>query len=202
MDYSSSKALVLASASPFRKAVLEKVISHFRCVSPEIDETPKRHESPDQLVMRLGRDKAQAVFSQYTLPEHPLIIASDQVAVFDNQILGKPHTRDNACRQLARFSGQAVDFFTSLCVLDGDSLAHALEFDHTRVYFRHLSDQDIENYINREMPLNCAGSFKSEGAGMLLFERIESDDPNALIGLPVIKLHQLLRQFGYNALAA
>lgn len=192
------KTLVLGSTSPFRKSLLEKLQLPFECAKPDIDETEQLGESPQALVKRLAIEKANAVAVSYS---EALIIGSDQVAVCDGEILGKPHNFDNAVKQLTKFSGKGVTFYTGLCVYDcksGNTLAIVEPFT---VYFNHLSQTEIENYINAEQPYNCAGSFKSEGLGICLFSKLEGDDPNTLIGLPLIKLVSLLKQQGIDVLA-
>ncbi|GLX81936.1 Maf family protein [Thalassotalea eurytherma] len=191
------KTLVLGSTSPFRKTLLEKLNVPFECAKPNIDETPLVNESSIALVERLAIEKAKAVADQFP---NALIIGSDQVALHQDDILGKPHTRENAIKQLTRFSGDKVTFFTGLCVYDNDldkSYSLVEPFD---VYFRTLTHAEICAYIDAEQPLKCAGSFKSEGLGITLFEKLVGDDPNALIGLPLIKLHALLKQAGFDVL--
>lgn len=180
--------LVLASSSPFRRTLLEKLQLPFSCRSPEVDETPLTGESARNLVLRLAEAKAQAARSN--TPE--LIIGSDQVALFDNEIIGKPLKHAKAVRQLQRFSGHEVTFLTSLCLLNSASgRKHSLVEPFT-VRFRSLSDDQIERYLHREQPYQCAGSFKCEGYGITLFEQLRGDDPNALVGLPLIRLVELL----------
>ncbi len=184
--------LVLGSSSPFRKALLEKLDLSFDCDSPDIDETPLKNESPKDMVVRLAKLKAQAIAER-----HPqsIIIASDQCATLDGEIIGKPHNHENAVKQLKKASGRAVTFYTSLCVYNAGTNQFEETVEPFYVYFRELTDQQIENYLQKEQPYNCAGSFKSEGLGISLFERLEGDDPNTLIGLPLIKLIQMLDKF-------
>jgi MAF protein len=192
-----SANLWLASTSVYRKALLEKLTCHFETAKPEVDETALPGETASQLVERLAIAKAQAVAANLA---DGLVIGSDQVAMFGDDILGKPHTAENAFMQLKRFSGHKVTFLTGLAVVNAKTgtVVHCVDAFH--VYFRQLTDQDIQTYISREQPLNCAGSFKSEGLGITLFEKLEGDDPNSLIGLPLIKLHQLLKQQGRDLL--
>ncbi len=189
--------LWLASTSVYRKALLEKLTPNFETAKPQVDETALPGETALQLVERLAIAKAKAVAANL---DEGLVIGSDQVALFDNDILGKPHTVENAFGQLKRFSGHKVTFLTGLAVVNArtGAVVHCVEAFY--VHFRQLTDQDIHNYISREQPLNCAGSFKSEGLGITLFEKLEGDDPNSLIGLPLIKLHQLLKQQGRDVL--
>lgn len=192
-----SQNLWLASTSIYRKALLEKLTPDFQTAKPEVDETALPGETATALVERLAIAKAKAVADKL---EEGLVIGSDQVALFDGDILGKPHTADNAFLQLKRFSGHKVTFLTGLAVVDAatGNISHCVEPFY--VHFRHLTDDDINTYIKREQPLNCAGSFKSEGLGITLFSKLEGDDPNSLIGLPLIKLHQLLKQQGRDLL--
>ncbi|MCY4763077.1 Maf family protein [Klebsiella aerogenes] len=189
--------LLLASTSPWRRMLLEKLSLPFECTAPEVDETPQPGESARQLVVRLAQAKAQALASRF--PQH-LIIGSDQVCVLDGEITGKPHTEENAHRQLRKASGTIVTFYTGLALYNSANGHLQTECEPFDVHFRHLSDQEIEAYIRKENPLQCAGSFKSEGLGITLFERLEGRDPNSLVGLPLIALCQMLRREGFNPL--
>lgn len=189
--------LVLASTSPFRRALLEKLALPFECAAPQADETPLPGESAHLLVQRLAYDKARSLAAQY--PAH-LIIGSDQVCVLNGNITGKPHTEENAHAQLRAASGQRITFYTGLCVLNSQTQQTETVCEPFHVHFRSLSEEEIRAYVALEQPLNCAGSFKSEGAGILLFEKLEGNDPNALVGLPLIALNALLRCHGMNAL--
>ncbi len=192
------KKLVLGSTSPFRKEILAKLNIPFVCAKPDIDESAFENESPVELVERLAIEKAKAVASEF--PD-ALIIGSDQVAMCDGEILGKPHNFENAVKQLEKFSNKTVVFYTGLCVYDsGLDYTTALR-EPFLVHFNELSRSDIENYLHAEQPYNCAGSFKSEGLGICLFKKLEGDDPNTLIGLPLIKLVELLKQHGVDVLA-
>jgi MAF protein len=186
-------SLVLASSSPYRRALLEKLGLPFAADNPSIDETPLPGESPDALVQRLALAKATALAVKY--PAH-LIIGSDQVASLDGEILGKPGNFDNAARQLRVCSGRRVIFLTGLTLLDSRSGNATTVLEPFIVTFRCLSNQQIGNYLEREQPFDCAGSFKAEGLGIALFERMHGDDPNALIGLPLIQLITLLERAG------
>ncbi|WP_019027883.1 Maf family protein [Colwellia piezophila] len=192
------KTLVLGSTSPFRKTILEKLQLPFSCARPNIDETALQGESPQVLVQRLAIEKAKAVS-----PLHPkaLIIGSDQVAVCEGEILGKPHNFNNAVIQLSKFSGKSITFYTGLCVYDSEHDNIAALVEPFTVHFNQLSLEEITNYLHAEQPYNCAGSFKSEGLGICLFSKLEGDDPNTLIGLPLIKLVTLLKQQGIDVLA-
>jgi septum formation protein len=192
------KALILASSSPYRAALLTRLGLGFETRSPDIDETRLDGESPEGLVERLARSKAQAV-----APAHPgaLVIGSDQVAVCGSDVLGKPETAPRARDQLALLSGHSVTFFTGLCLLDTTSGDIQTAVVPTRVQFRHLSAREIDHYVARDRPLDCAGAFRSEGLGIALFDAIEGDDPNALIGLPLIALCRMLRHAGMDVLS-
>jgi len=189
--------ITLASTSPFRRALLEKLGLPFDVQAPEIDEQPRPGEHAEALVARLAREKAGAVAAQRA---GGVVIGSDQVAVLDGKILGKPGGHEQAVAQLTRSSGRSVTFFTGLCVWDADSGAEQTEVVPFRVVFRELSPAQIETYLRREQPYNCAGSFKSEGLGVALFERLEGEDPNTLIGLPLIRLTRMLEARGIAVL--
>lgn len=185
--------LILASTSRYRKALLEKLGLPFECAAPDVDERPLAGESAEALVARLARAKADAI-AQHR--DHGLIIGSDQVCVCDGRILGKPGTIDNAIAQLMAAQGRSVTFYTGLCVVNAaTSKAHQLVEPFT-VHFRKLDEVAIRRYVEAELPLDCAGSFKCEGMGIVLFERLEGRDPNALIGLPLIGLIELLACHG------
>ncbi|MCE1428605.1 Maf-like protein [Enterobacter hormaechei] len=191
--------LVLASTSPYRRMLLEKLGIPFECAAPEVDETPQPGESPRHLVTRLAKEKAQSLAVRY--PAH-LIIGSDQVCVLDGEITGKPHTEENAWQQLLRARGSIVTFYTGLALYNSASGHLQTECEPFDVHFRHLSEQEILNYVRRERPLNCAGSFKSEGLGIALFDKLDGRDPNTLVGLPLIALCQMLRREECNPLTA
>lgn len=193
------KLLYLASTSVYRKALLEKLTTEFATIKPEVDETALPGESPEQLVLRLASAKAKAAAKQLA-DTAALVIGSDQVAVHGGRILGKPHTADNAFAQLKSFSGQSVTFLTGLSVLDTTTGEQQTILEPFIVEFRKLTDDEIVHYIQREQPLNCAGSFKSEGLGITLFAKLSGDDPNSLIGLPLIRLHAMLKNFGLDLL--
>ncbi len=192
------KNLVLASTSPFRRELLQKLNIPFQCAKPNIDEAPKEGETSLQLVERLAVEKAQAVSAQF---ENALIIGSDQVALCDGEILGKPHNFENAVKQLEKFSQKVVTFYTGLCVYNTKTKQTLSLVEPFYVHFKTLSATDITHYLHAEQPYNCAGSFKSEGLGICLFEKLSGDDPNTLIGLPLIKLVALLKKQGLDVLA-
>ena len=200
--------LVLASSSPWRRELLERLGLPFSWASPDIDETRRAGETPTSLVQRLSLTEAEALADAYS---RHLIIGSDQVALFDDQILGKPHTQERACAQLRAFSGQRVRFVTGLALLDTAEHRHWVGYQHYDVIFRRLTDTEISTYVEREQPLQCAGSFRMEGLGITLFfffflflfslfERLEGEDPNSLIGLPLILLCRWLREAGADPL--
>lgn len=189
--------LILGSSSPFRAELLAKLGLPFIAVSPDIDESPLINEQAHQLVQRLSEQKAQAIAAQ-----HPdaLIIGSDQVAVLEGTILGKPGNHDNAIKQLMASSGKTVQFLTGLTLLNSNTGKIQSLVEPFEVSFKTLSLQQIEYYLQQEQPYQCAGSFKSEGFGISLFSKLNGDDPNSLIGLPLIKLIQLLAAEGIDVL--
>ncbi|MGT8859274.1 Maf family protein [Enterobacter sp. 186315] len=191
--------LVLGSTSSYRRMLLEKLGIPFECAAPAVNETPQPGESPRHLVTRLAQEKAQSLAARY--PAH-LIIGSDQVCVLDGVITGKPHTEENAIQQLLRARGNIVTFYTGLALYNSANGHLQTECEPFDVHFRHLSEQEIVDYVRKERPLNCAGSFKSEGLGIALFERLEGRDPNTLVGLPLIALSQMLRREECNPLTA
>ena len=188
--------LVLASTSPFRQEILKKLHLDFVTAKPDCDETPMAGESPQQLVMRLAEEKTKSC--KVTSPS--LIIGSDQVCVIDGEIIGKPHTREKAIEQLSRQSGKSITFYTGLSVWNSVTQKADTRLDTFVVHFRNLTNAQIESYVDKEQPFYCAGSFKSEGLGIALFERLEGKDPNTLIGLPLIDLIDMLEAQGLDAL--
>jgi septum formation protein len=189
--------LVLASTSPFRKQLLERLGLPFTTAAPHADETPLADESPQQLVLRLSGLKAELVAADNPAA---LVIGSDQTAVVDGTILNKPGSYDNAARQLRLCSGKTVTFLTGLCLLNARSGNRQTDVVPFQVQFRSLTDVQIDHYLRRDQPYNCAGSFKSEGLGIALFERMIGDDPTALIGLPLIRLTRMLEAEGLSPL--
>lgn len=187
--------LILGSTSPFRKELLNKLGLNFTTDAPDIDETRLEGEQPQEFVQRLALEKAKAVAERHT---DALIIGSDQVACIGSEILGKPGNRDRAIAQLTQAAGQRVSFYTGLCLYNSDRGESQVVCEPFHVYFRQLSQAQIERYLDAEEPFNCAGSFKSEGLGISLFERLEGDDPNALIGLPLIRLIAMLEREGIS----
>lgn len=185
------RQLVLASTSPFRRQLLSRLGIPFETANPDADESALPGETPEDTALRLSEVKARAVAHQY--PD-ALIIGSDQVACLDGQAFGKPGSHDNAVRQLQTMRGRTVNFFTGLCLLDARTGKAHLRSIPTLVTFRNLDDEEIENYLRKEQPYNCAGSAKSEGLGIAVIARMEGEDPNALIGLPLIALCDLLKE--------
>jgi len=187
--------LILASSSLYRRELLSRLMIPFEVAIPDVDETPRTGETPVQLVERLAIAKAQAVAARQ--PD-ALVIGSDQVAVHDRQVVGKPLTHERAVEQLKTASGKAVSLYTGLALVNSASGRVQSEVVPFRVVFRQLSDRQIENYLRKEQPYHCAGSVKSEGLGVALLERFEGDDPATLIGLPLIRLVRMLENEGLD----
>lgn len=185
--------IVLASTSAYRRMLLERFGIPFEVASPDVDETPLRGEAPAVTAERLAAAKAHAVAPRF---RDALVVGSDQVAYLGNEIYGKPGTVERAIDQLRTMSGKTVIFHTALAVLNTRTGAMRSEGVPTRVTFRELSDDEIVRYVEKERPLDCAGSAKSEGLGVTLLESLSGDDPTALIGLPLIALSRLLRAEG------
>lgn len=191
--------LVLASSSTYRRHILQKLGIEFICDAPNIDETPHPTEAPAQLVLRLAEQKARKLATKF--PNH-LIIGSDQIATLDDTIIGKPGKHEAAIKQLTSFSGRSVKFITSICLHNSETGKSQQSIDSYTVKFRTLSTAQIESYLRKEQPYDCAGSFKSEGLGICLFETMEGKDPNTLIGLPLIELTRMLSNEGIDPLLA
>jgi MAF protein len=191
--------LILASSSPYRREVLSRLGIEFGSVSPDIDESPLDSETPENLVTRLAVNKARTVAAT-----HPraLIIGSDQVATLEGLVLGKPGDHKRAREQLTMASGKRVTFYTGLCLLNSETGSSQVCCEPFHVEFRELSGEEIEHYLHKEQPYNCAGAFKSEGLGICLFKRMQGDDPASLIGLPLIQLVDMLRNEGLDVLLA
>ncbi len=194
MQNNQQTSLILGSTSPFRKELLERLKLDFTTDSPDIDETPLQDEKAENYVLRLSLEKAKAVAARH---DNALIIASDQCSVLNGEIRGKPGNHQNAVKQLTESSGNRVSFLTGLCLYDCRDDSYQLEMVPFHVDFRDLSESEIESYLQAEQPYGCAGSFKSEGLGVTLFKRLEGEDPTALIGLPLIKLSEMLRLKGF-----
>ncbi len=192
------QTLILGSSSIYRKELLQRIGLDFAIDSPDIDETRRTGERPDELVKRLSYEKAKVIAER-----HPqsLIIGSDQVAVNGDQILGKPGNKHIATEQLEQASGRCVTFLTGLCLLNADTTQFQIDVVQYNVHFRQLTTDQICAYLEKEQPFNCAGSFKSEGLGVALFEKMEGGDPTALIGLPLIRLISMLRKEGIEVLS-
>ncbi|WP_104040416.1 Maf family protein [Vibrio hyugaensis] len=188
--------LVLASTSPFRKQLLEKLAVPFTCLSPNSDETPLPNETPLELVQRLAISKATSCDTT----DNSLVIGSDQVCVIDGNIVGKPLNRENAIKQLLAQSGKTITFYTGLAVHNTNTYHTEVGFDTFEVHLRALTQEQIERYVDREEPFYCAGSFKSEGMGICLFKKLVGKDPNTLVGLPLIDLIDMLQKQGLDIL--
>ncbi len=189
--------IVLASSSPYRKALLSKVINQFQCDAPNIDEAHLSTENFRQMAERLSISKAQALAASHP---NSLIIGSDQVACVDDQILRKPLNKETNLSQLKLCQGKVAYFYTGLCLLNTQTGHYQSSVEQYTTKFRSLSDTQLSNYIDREKPFDCAGGFKMEGLGIALFEAIEGNDPNILIGLPLISLIDMLKEEGVSIL--
>jgi septum formation protein len=192
-----SRNLILGSTSRYRRELLERLRVPFEVAAPEVDETPLSGETPLALAQRLALAKAQAVAARF--PE-AVVIGSDQVADLNGESLGKPHTHERAVAQLQRMRGQTFVFQTALAVVCQASGFVQQDVAPVRVVFRDLNDDEIETYLRAEQPYDCAGSAKSEGLGIALLERIDSDDPTALVGLPLIRTARMIRAAGVKLL--
>ena len=187
--------LILASTSPYRRSLLQRLGLPFEAIRPEVGEDPLPGESPVDRALRLSLAKAQAVAVQYP---NAIVIGSDQVAAAGNQVLDKPGDAANARAQLAALSGSTAKFYTGCALVGLSGSVRLSHLDTTTVYFRSLSAAEIERYVEREKPFDCAGGFKSEALGVTLFESIETTDPAALVGLPLIWVACALRRAGYQ----
>lgn len=190
---SAARALVLGSTSVYRRELLSRLQLPFTVAAPHVDETPRPGETPAELARRLGEAKARAVAAQFPAA---IVIGSDQVADLDGEALGKPGHHENAVAQLRRMRGRTVIFHTALSVVCNETGFAEHDVAPVRVRFRALTDAEIEAYLRAEQPYDCAGSAKSEGLGIALLDAIESDDPTALVGLPLIRTCRLLRAAG------
>ncbi len=194
MQNPSAPPIVLASASPYRRGLLDRFLDDFETVSPDIDESNPGDLDPEALAQHLARKKAETVA---TNARDALVIGADQLAVLDGRILGKPGDHRNAVEQLLAASGKSVTFLTAVCLLDPESRKRYEHVDHTTVRFRDFDRRLADAYLHHDEPYDCAGSFKLEGAGFLLFESVRTDDPTALIGLPMIWLADRLLALDY-----
>lgn len=193
----NSTKLILASSSQYRRELLERLQLSFSCIAPNVDETPLAHELPQDTALRLAQIKARKVAE-----DHPdaLVIGCDQVATLDNMQLGKPLIHENAVKQLRIMQGHKVTFYSALCLYNAATGSMQAEAVPYIVKFRSLTDEQIERYLLKEQPYHCAGSAKSEGLGIALIESMIGEDPNALIGLPLIKLISMLNNEGVNVI--
>ena len=190
--------LVLASSSIYRRELLERFGVPFACVSPDVDETPRPGEAPKDMVLRLSLAKAKAAAQR-----HPgtVVIGSDQAAVFEGHILGKPGSAERAVANLLRFAGKTVEFVTGVVVLNAADGRVASHVDSTKSRFRRFTATEAQNYARLDEPLDCAGGIRFEGRGALLLRGVDTEDPSAGIGLPLIELGAMLREVGINPLA-
>jgi len=191
MTKNSHSNIVLGSTSPFRKELLERLQLPFTTASPNIDETPLTNETPEDYVKRLSLEKAKVVAKKHP---NALVIGSDQCSVLNGVIRGKPGNHENAIKQLTESSGKRVSFLTGVCLYDTTDNSYQLDMIPYHVDFRVLSSKEIESYLTQEKPYSCAGSFKSEGLGITLFKQLSGDDPTSLVGLPLIRLSEMLRE--------
>lgn len=187
------RKLILGSTSPFRKELLQRFNLKFDTDKPEIDEIPHANETPENYVLRLSLEKAKAVAKRH---QNALIIGSDQCSILNGVIRGKPGNHQMAVKQLNESSGQRVSFLCGLCLFDSHDETYQLDLVPFHVDFRDLNKKEIESYLLAEQPYNCAGSFKSEGLGITLFKQLQGNDPTALVGLPLIRLSEMLREKG------
>ena len=191
------KTLILASSSKFRRELLHKLQIPFSSISPKVDETALPNEKPHETALRLAQDKARKIAKKHP---HALVIGCDQVATLDGEQIGKPGNHHNATLQLQKMRGREVTFHSALCLYNAETNVMQAEVVPYLVRFRQLTDAQIENYLNKEQPYQCAGSAKSEGLGITLIERMIGEDPNALIGLPLIKLISMLNNEGVSVI--
>lgn len=193
----TTRNLILGSTSPYRRELMQRLHIAFNTAAPDIDETRHDGESARDMVLRLSLEKVQAVAAQ-----HPdaLIIGSDQCAILHDQVIGKPDSHENAVKQLQNSSAQTVAFLTGLCLYDSRDGSYQLDVVPFSVDFRELTDEEIDRYLRKDQPYNCAGSFRSESLGITLFKRMYGDDPTALMGLPLIRLSEMLKQAGVDLL--
>ena len=194
MQNPSAPAVFLASSSPYRRDLLDRVLDQFQSVSPDIDERNTQGLEPADLVAHLAREKAERISKN---ARGALIIGADQLAVLDGKVLGKPGTHQKAIEQLLAASGKSVRFLTAVCMLDPLTRKRYEHTDETRVHFRNFDRRLAESYLRHDEPYDCAGSFKIEGAGFVLFDSVITDDPTALIGLPMIWVAGKLLELGY-----
>ncbi len=194
MQNPSAPPIILASSSRYRRGLLDRFLDEYQVVSPNVDETRLPAESPEDLVARLARQKAEAVSTNH---RNALIIGADQIAVVGQRIVGKPGDHQSAVEQLLAASGKSLHFLTGVCVLDPKARHRYAHIDRTVVRFRQFDRRLADTYLKHDQPYDCAGSFRLEGAGFVLFESVSTEDPTALIGLPMIWLAGRLLESGY-----
>jgi len=194
MQNPSAPTIVLASSSLYRRGLLDRVLQQYEAVAPEVDESNELGLGPGELARHLARKKAEAVAVNI---RDALVIGADQLAVLGDQVLGKPGDHQKAVEQLLAASGQVVTFLTAVCILDPIGRSRYEHTDKTKVRFREFDRRLAEAYLRHDEPYDCAGSFKLEGAGFVLFESVQTDDPTALIGMPMIWVADRLLQLGY-----
>lgn len=196
MQNPSAPTIILASSSQYRRGLLDRFLDSYETMTPDVDETNDQGLSPADLASHLARKKAEAIAINV---RDALIIGADQLAVLDDQVLGKPGNHQKAVEQLLAAAGKSVTFLTAVCILDPVGRARFEHTDITTVHFRQFDRRLAEAYLRHDEPYDCAGSFKLEGAGFVLFDSVKTDDPTALIGLPMIWVADRLRQLGYLA---
>jgi septum formation protein len=194
MQNPSAPRILLASSSRYRQGLLDRFLNDYQTVSPDIDESPYENETPEELARRLARTKAETVSKSN---RNALIIGADQLAVLNGEVLGKPGDHEKAVEQLLAASGHSVAFLTAVCVLDPETRRRYEHMDRTTVRFRRFDRRLADFYLHHDKPYDCAGSFRIEGAGFVLFESVQTDDPTALVGVPMIWLAGTLRELGY-----
>lgn len=189
--------IILASSSPSRKKQLNQLKIPHMAISPDIDETPKPFERAFDLVQRLAFEKAEVIAKQHP---NALVIGGDQVGEFGHQILGKPLTHEKAVEDLAALSGQSCTFYTGVCVWNAHTQQVHVDCAMTHLKFKQLTQDEIEHYLRQDQPYHCAGGFQIDGLGLALFESIQADDPSSIIGLPLMRLANLLKKEGYSVI--
>jgi len=194
MQNPSAPTILLASSSPYRRGLLDRFLDQYEAITPDVDESNDQGLAPEELATYLARKKAEAVVKN---ARQALIIGADQLAVLDDQVMGKPGDHQKAIEQLLAASGKTMTFLTAVCILDPIGRARFEHTDKTTVRFRQFDRRLAEAYLRHDKPYDCAGSFKLEGAGFVLFESVNTDDPTALIGLPMIWVSDRLLQLGY-----
>ncbi len=194
MQNPSAPTILLASSSPYRRGLLDRFLDQYEAITPDVDESNDQGLAPGELATYLARKKAEAIVKN---ARQALIIGADQLAVLDDQVMGKPGDHQKAIEQLLAASGKTMTFLTAVCILDPIGRTRFEHTDKTTVRFRQFDRRLAEAYLRHDKPYDCAGSFKLEGAGFVLFESVNTDDPTALIGLPMIWVADRLLQLGY-----